>query len=174
MSEANEVSGNFGRAISGTMFCSGADSKGNVSVKVSEAGLSIDPSNDFTDSLQVDWKDLSLTYRGKDKETNKWLEVNISLSDGSVKLIPDSPSSLLSRLERYGSKQIKAQTGIMWETFELTTKRSPVVNSLIFVSLVLVFWAFWSSLTWIEHFIVDMPIFLRASPVSTLLEFELK
>jgi len=86
----------------------------------------------------------------------QWMKVKITSNDNITHtLIPESASSLLSRMERHGSSHIKAETNRLWTAHSLTKERSPLNNVGILAILAFSFYLFWTSLTYIEHFIVD-------------------
>jgi Zn-dependent protease with chaperone function len=159
------MSGSFGRSISGIMQRASLPSvTQSVKLKVTETGLTTESSeaprtnshdNSTPNSSHFLWDDISLVYKRSEKEPDQWIELNISTPSDKIIILPHMTSAILSRFERYGSPTIKSDTGKMWELYEKSIRRSPFTNTIIFLTLIIVFGIFWSSLTVVEHFIVD-------------------
>ena len=146
----------YGRSIYGA---ASRDSEPSYKVAVKRGGLLIEKTGSEASPQpeeHIPWSDLKLAWEDDSR-------VKVSPKDGTTLYVTDS-EALLTRLERYGSAEIRKKVNELWKEESSRRTRSPLYYSGLLIALALLAVFLWRGLTYVEHAIVDyaIPLTLEA------------
>ena len=146
----------YGRSLKGLLFKNESGSS-EVHVAINREGVVHwrDDGPGIEDSASAEQPRSLLSWEGM---TISWLDgTTISIAKASEGLrlsVPDA-EAFLTRLERYGSPEIRVEVNRLWNEASQRTERHPLMHVGMLVLVMIIAIAIWHGLTYVEAAIVD-------------------